>query len=181
MDAGLEINPSPVPESTSIYEWRGAIDALEKVLKDSNKLYLTQSFRFGEVIANEANDFLMRLKSSKPLIGSPHLSSTIEPVSNPNAILCRTNGGVVANVLSCLMRNQKVAVVGGVQKLIEFAKACGELIEGRRTAHPELAPFKSWREVLDWITEDPEDAGEIATMVRLVESYGVPRLIAIPI
>jgi predicted HAD superfamily Cof-like phosphohydrolase len=51
------------------------------------------------------------------------------------------------------------------------------LKRGVRTAHPELAPFLTWDDVKHWIESDPAEAGQIKTMVDLVDTYGAPRLI----
>ena len=139
--------------------------------------WLTQSFRFGPAIAEEANDLLRRLEAERLLVGSPAVNSRIRRIATPDAILCRTNGGVVTNVMASLNAGRKPAVVGGTKTLIDFAEACGELIDGRRTGHPDLAPFDSWEDVLGWVQEESADAAEIATMVRLVESYGDTQLI----
>jgi len=160
----------------AIYEWRGAINALQRVHVHETA-WLTQSFRFGEVIAGEANDLLDRLGAERTLVGLPAINSEIARIAAPDAILCRTNGGVVANVMTCLTRGRKPAVAGGTKALTDFAEACGQLIDGRRTGHHDLAPFASWDEVLGWVREESADAAEIGSMVRLVESYGVGPLV----
>jgi superfamily I DNA/RNA helicase len=54
--------------SQAIYGWRRATDALDAFGGDRYRL--TQSFRFGEVIADEANVWLELLKSDLRLVGS---------------------------------------------------------------------------------------------------------------
>jgi len=160
----------------AIYEWRGAVNALERVHVD-HTAWLTQSFRFGQAIANEANDLLGRLSAERLLVGSPTINSQIQRIAAPDAILCRTNGGVMANVMTCLAERRKPAVAGGTKTLIDFAEACGVLIDGGRTGHPDLAPFESWDDVLGWVRDESADAAEIGSMVRLVDSYGVAQLV----
>jgi len=36
----------------------------------------------------------------------------------------------------------------------------------------------NWGQVLAWVEDDPDDAAEVGTMVRLVEARGVPALVA---
>ena len=43
-----------------IYEWRGAVNAMQRI-RTANHCYLTMSFRFGEPIAQAANQILRRL------------------------------------------------------------------------------------------------------------------------
>jgi superfamily I DNA/RNA helicase len=160
----------------AIYEWRGAENALSKVKVDK-RLWLTQSFRFGEAIAAEANDVLEFLQAPVKVRGLTNLSSKVEKLEKPKAILCRTNAGVIQQVLEQLKKNRAVAVVGQVQELIEFAKACGQLQEGKRTGHHELAPFKSWKEAKEYVDRFPRETQEIKTMIELVSRFGVESLI----
>ena len=163
-------------KNQAIYEWRGAVNALDKVHVDK-KLWLTQSFRFGTKIAEEANYFLGKLDAEHTVEGLRSISSTVQPDSNPDAILCRTNGGVIRALMTALDERKKVAIIGRSDGLIDFAKACDDLKRGVRTAHPELAPFLTWDDVKHWIESDPAEAGQIKTMVDLVDTYGAPRLI----
>jgi hypothetical protein len=161
----------------AIYEWRGAKNALENVTA-MKTLWLTQSFRFGDAIADEANDILDFLDASVSVIGLPSISSSVAKVTNPRAILCRTNAGVIKHVMEELEKRRKVAVIGRTQELIDFAEACGQLQKGQRTGHPELAPFQSWFEVREYSDNYPEDAQELRSMVDLVDRFGVQPLIS---
>ena len=53
-----------------IYEWRGAVNAMEAIDTHSS-VQLTQSFRFGPEIAAEASRLLFQLGESIPLRGNP--------------------------------------------------------------------------------------------------------------
>lgn len=161
----------------AIYEWRGAKNALESVDFDRT-LWLTQSFRFGDAIADEANDILTFLKAPVKVVGFNSVKSSVAKLENPDAILCRTNAGVIQSVITELEKNRKVAVIGRTEELIDFSEACGELQRGRRTGHPELAPFESWAEVKDFAENYPEDAQEIKVMIDLVDKFGVTKLVA---
>jgi superfamily I DNA/RNA helicase len=160
----------------AIYEWRGARNALTMVNVDEH-LWLTQSFRFGSKIAEEANNFLARLQSPKYVRGFGQIKSSIAPCVSPDAILCRTNAGVIAALMAEQYRHRKVAIIGRTQDLIDFAEACGQLMQGERTGHPELAPFSTWESVVGFIEEFPEEAQEIKSMVELVESFGSQKLV----
>lgn len=164
-------------KNQAIYEWRGAVNAIDKVHVDK-KLWLTQSFRFGTKIAEEANYFLGKLNAEHTVEGLNSISSTVQPDANPDAILCRTNGGVIRALMNALDQRKKAAIIGRSDGLIDFAKACDDLKRGVRTGHPELAPFLTWDDVKHWIESDPTEASQIKTMVDLVDTYGAPRLIA---
>lgn len=160
----------------AIYEWRGAENALSKVKVDQS-LWLTQSFRFGEAIASEANDILGFLEAPVEVKGQSSIKSSVEKLSSPKAILCRTNAGVIQQVMNELGKNRKVAILGRTQELIDFAEACGQLQKGKKTSHYELAPFNSWAEVKIYVAKYPEETHEIKTMIDLVDRFGVSALI----
>lgn len=164
-------------KNQAIYEWRGAVNALDKVHVDKN-LWLTQSFRFGQKIADRANEFLTNLDSPHLVQGNSKLKSTLSRDDSADAILSRTNGSVIKSLMNCLDQNKKVAILGPTNYLIEFARACDELKNGHRTAHPDLAPFLSWADVKNWINADPIEAAQIKIWVDLVDTYGAMRLIS---
>lgn len=160
----------------AIYEWRGAENALSKVKVDQS-LWLTQSFRFGSAIASEANDILGFLEAPVEVKGQSSIKSSVEKVSSPKAILCRTNAGVIQQVMNELGKNRKVAILGRTQELIDFAEACGQLQKGKKTSHHELAPFSSWLEVKAYVSRYPEETHEIKIMIDLVDRFGVVALV----
>ena len=163
-------------EYQAIYEWRGAENALSKVRVDQH-LWLTQSFRFGDAIAEEANDILSFLEAPVRVKGYSGIDSAIKSLIKPKAILCRTNAGVIKHVMEELEKNRKVAIIGRTQELIEFAEACAQLQKGNRTGHRELAPFTSWNEVKQYVASYPEETHEIKLMIDLVDRFGVEALI----
>ena len=159
----------------SLYEWRGASNALSLAHVDQ-RLWLTQSFRFGNAIAEMANEFLRRLDAPKPLRGLATLDSKVGLIARPDAIMCRTNAAVFDALVDCRTRGRRAAVVGGVSELSGFASACEELQQGRRTNHPDLAPFETWAEVLEWIDANPEQSPDVAQKVNLVEKQGADQI-----
>lgn len=161
----------------AIYEWRGAKNALSMVHVDEH-LWLTQSFRFGPAIAAEANKYLKLLNSPKLVKGLGEIESDVRRLDSPDAILCRTNAGVMSAIMGEQSRNRSVSIIGRPEELIGFADACQKLISGGRTGHPELAPFLNWEGVRDFVDEYPDEAQEIRTMVKLVEGFGTQRLIS---
>jgi superfamily I DNA/RNA helicase len=88
-----------------IYEWRGAVNAMEQA-RTSHRCLLSQSFRFGPEIAAAATIVLRTPGAKEPLRGSPVIRSHIGRV-RPDAILARNNAGVIANVLRCLAQQQR--------------------------------------------------------------------------
>lgn len=153
----------------SIYEFRGAIDALKDWPADV-VLPLTQSWRFGPAVAAVGNQYLQLLGSDLVLEGNPALSSSLGSVQEPDAILTRTNVGAIGAVFAGFDAGKRVALVGGGRDIEEIARAARDLQQGRRTKHPELSGFGSWHEVREYADAD-EDAKSLQMFVRLVDRY----------
>ncbi|MEV5434444.1 UvrD-helicase domain-containing protein [Streptomyces sp. NPDC052682] len=152
----------------SIYEFRGAIDALKDWPADE-VLPLTQSWRFGPQVAAVGNTYLQLLGSDLVLEGNPALDTTLGPVEEPDAVLTRTNVGAIAAVFAGFEAGKRVALVGGGRDIEEIAKAARDLQRGRRTKHPELQAFDSWNEVREYA--ESEDDKSLQMFVRLVDRY----------
>ncbi|MEU6332011.1 UvrD-helicase domain-containing protein [Streptomyces sp. NPDC047049] len=153
----------------AIYGWRGARDVMTGF--EGHQLSLSQSFRFGPCLAHEANRWLTIVDAPIRLQGSPELVTDIGPLKDPDAILCRTNGGAIEAILHLLEAKRRVAFVGGGGALAALAKAASDLKEGRRTSHPELVLFKNWADLQEYVTYDP--AGhDLAPLVDVIDEYG---------
>jgi superfamily I DNA/RNA helicase len=160
----------------AIYGWRGAIDALER-WPAAQRLQLTQSWRFGQGIAAEANTWLAVLGSTLRLTGNPALESRIGSAPDAEAVLCRTNAEAVNEVMLAVQAGRRVALVGGASAIVNLARAAIQLKQGGGTDHPELFAFNSWRDVQDYAHRD--DGNDLRTFVRLVDEVGADRIIAV--
>ena len=110
-----------------IYAWRGAQDAMSRFHAE-HRLTLSQSFRFGQAVADEANKWLELLNAPLRLKGFDKIESEIVSLETPNAILCRTNAAVVAEALHAQQADKRVAIVGGTKEIKAFAEAAQELM-----------------------------------------------------
>jgi len=161
----------------AIYGWRGAVDAMANF--EGDRFQLTQSFRFGEAIAEEANVWLDLLDASLRIRGSDKPSSVHESkVAVPNAVLCRTNAGAIGEVIDMQNRGTTTAISGKGKstEMKNLALAAKSLIEEGWTRHPHFDTFKSWEEVQEYANED--DGADIAPLVKLVDQYTPERLIS---
>jgi superfamily I DNA/RNA helicase len=161
----------------SIYQWRGAIDAMSAFIPD-DYCYLTKSFRFGPPIAEWANKFLTLLGAEKPLVGFEGVDSIVGPIAEPRAILCRTNATVIAETLHEQEIGRSVYVQGGTGEIKAFAEAAQMLMAGQPAQHPELIGFENWDEVREYATAD-ESAKDLRTFVKLLDDYGVDKVLGI--
>lgn len=155
-----------------IYEWRGAVDALATLAgPGAEQAWLTQSFRFGQPIADVANVILDELGAELRLTGTDRVASHLAPLAAPDAVLCRSNAEAVHQVLNLQRMGLAPFMVGGSREIVEFTHAAVALMNGRTTNHAELACFGSWREVQDYVDQDPQ-GDELRTMVAMLDDYG---------
>lgn len=152
-----------------IYSWRGARDIMSGF--NGTHLTLSQSFRFGAALAAEANRWLAITRSPLRLTGHHATSTRLEEVAAPDAVLCRTNGGAMAEVLHHLESGRQVAMAGGGAALRSLAVAAQDLKAGKGTRHPELFLFKTWGELQDYAENDPAGA-DLQAWVDLVDELG---------
>lgn len=162
-----------------IYAWRGAEDAMNRFDAD-HRLVLSQSFRFGPAVAEEANKWLGILEAPLRLKGFDQINSSLGTLENPDVILCRTNAEAIAQAVVAQEEQQKkTGLVGGTTEIKRFAEAARDLQEERGTGHPELAAFKTWTQVQEYIAEESDSASDLKVFVNLIESYGVDKVIQI--
>lgn len=157
-----------------IYEWRGAVNAMEEITSP-HRVVLAQSFRFGPEIAAAASKVLRTLGASIPLRGSAAVQSQLARV-RPDAILSRGNAGVIGNLLYCLNRNVRCAVVGGTRTLQRLLEDVQQVQQGRPAQTPELLGFATWRDV---VTFSRQAEGEhLKGLVNLVQEHGAERMLS---
>jgi superfamily I DNA/RNA helicase len=162
-------------ENQSIYEWRGAINAMAGI-DTPHRLPLTKSFRFGSAIAEEANRILSLLPTELRLEGHEPVGSQLAILDNPDMVLCRTNAEAIARLLMAQVAGVKAGLVGGTTAVEKLAQAALDLSEGRETYHPELQAFSSWAQVQDYVKEEKE-ARDLEVLVRLVDTHGADALL----
>lgn len=159
-----------------IYGWNGAINALETADPTAPRTHLTESFRFGPAIADAANLALTHLGCDYPLIGRGGPSTVGQIVGHPDAILFRTNAKAVAEALLRLADGQKVALVGGADDVVKFARDAEKLKAGTKVYHPDLACFDNWGEVQDYVEHDA-NGSDLRLLVDLIDEFGADRII----
>lgn len=173
-----------------LYEWRGAINAMQQI-QQGETCYLTQSFRFGAVIANNANKLLNMLGNDKPLIGASPVNGDIAIYGtfpkDINAIVCRTNVGVVNSALDYASQypNKKIYIdiTGGQGEMIDTLKAIEDLSRfsddkpttGAYKTHPIIQYFDTFRQLEDYVQSFPSDLA-IAPIFNLWCSHGVEKV-----
>jgi hypothetical protein len=160
----------------AIYGWRGARDVMTGFA--GHQLALSHSFRFGPAIAGEANRWLTIADAPIRLTGSPQVSSSLlTSPGTPDAILCRTNGGAIAEILTLLADGRRVALAGRAEQLKSLAEAAQKLQAGNRTDHRDLVLFSTWGEVQDYVEWDP-DGRDLVAFVDVIDEHGADVVLA---
>lgn len=159
-------------ENQAIMGFTGAVSAMTDFAKvpGVKTLSLSQSFRFGQAVADSANEMLGLLGSAMKLRGFDQIPSRIEDLTSDQAaaVLCRTNAGTLQEIVDVQQSGKKAALVGGIDQIKNFVIAAIDLQERSKTNHPELMMFTSWDELKNYVDKDA-DGGDLATLVKIVE------------
>lgn len=165
-------------KNQAIYSWRGAIDSMDSFGGAATSL--TTSFRFGQPIADAANDWLELLGADLRVSGLPGKPASVwASERTPEAVLTRTNAGA----LSELVHSQTAGIPTGIagerkaKELRSLAAAAKNLQDKGWTAHPELSPFHTWMEVADFA--DSEDGEDLKPFVDIVDKFGAGQVVSI--
>lgn len=161
-------------DNQSIFMWRGAQNALRKMLIEK-MLRLTQSFRFGPEVADVGTQIIrcLRKESIPPLVGNPDRETHVVwdgRSEGPHTILCRTNMGLMEETLECVAGGQSVCVVGKLDEAINLLESAFYLSQGDmdRVKHPDILMAGDW----EGLEEASKDDNELALAVRRVKEYG---------
>lgn len=103
----------------AIYGFRGNVNVMD-LLPEAEQHYLTQSMRFGPLVANAATTLLTCLKGENHVIvGRAPMAARPDCIddSRPFAIISRTNAGVFAQAIQMLGQH-KIHFVGGLQSYL---------------------------------------------------------------
>lgn len=156
----------------AINRWMDAVDAMDEF--GGTHLSLSKSFRFGPLIADEANKWLTLLDAQLRITGHEPVGSTVGPLTPPmlpDAILTRSNAEAVAAAMRLQKSGHRVALVKGIgEQITALAKAAMELKETGSTSNPELCAFTSWGQVQEYVESD-HGGGDLAVFVKLIDEH----------
>lgn len=153
-----------------IYAWRGAVNALDKV-DVSHSLALTQSFRFGQGIADQANILLNFMGEPKRIKGNPDIKSSVQNIEHPDAIICRTNAQCIKEGIAYIAKNSKGNIlIPGLFKIKPLFDGVEKLMKGERPIG-ELSLFTNWSELVDY--SESNQGGDLSLLVKIVKEHGI--------
>jgi hypothetical protein len=137
-------------EYQAIYGWRGAVNALTQCRDQAGVvLTLTQSFRYGEAIAEVANEILsINPECDFELRGWPERNSTLGDVNGRHTVIARSNAVLVEKALRCIREGKTISVVGGIRDACDQIESIYWLREGEleftTTAKELYEVYKQW-------------------------------------
>ena len=150
----------------------GSIDYMSQAEKDI-ELPLTKSWRFGPEVAEVGNRFL-QLNNAPHRVEGGGSSAVVQDMQNPDAILVRSNGGMIGEILKEIDNGRAVGVPVGTKKdLLSLVNTASYLITGNyppKKMHDDLSAFKNWEEVIEE-AESGENA-KVSMIAKLVAQHG---------
>ena len=156
-----------------IYEWRGAVNAMEKI-QTGQTTYLTTSFRFGSEYANLASQVLRSLGEHKPVTGNRQVASKLAAAGRGATILARTNAATISAVITALDENQKPHLIGGNAELMDLLRGVQDLKSGQPSTVPDFFGFNTWQELVEF--SGSGEGEHLRTFVKLVVERGEKQL-----
>jgi cellulose biosynthesis protein BcsQ len=176
-------------ENQQIYGFRGTINAMAAIQGDT--YCLTQSFRFGDAIAEEANKVLKALNVQNLIKGYASIQSRVCPVNErlPYTFIARTNAELIKAIVSKRSAGKKIHFVGDVDKVLSLFESAYFLKKDQLSKMADFAMkrFDSWdkfvREaklsqdheylgIINFIYDYHDQAPKILKLIKALCSYG---------
>jgi len=168
----------------AIYQWRNAVDALQQVY--GQPFPMTQSFRFGPVIAEIANEVLSYKhdKPTHPLRGFDRLDSHLGHVDRKeqHARIYRTNRSLIREALVLHDRCIPFAIAGNNEDLRSMLESLYALKNGdmRNIRNSKIRWLRTW-DAAQAEAEKGGDAKDVAQAIKIVDEFDmrVPEILGI--
>jgi hypothetical protein len=167
-----------------IYRWRGAENALDKQIEQgATPMYLTNSFRFGPMIAGVANAILRLQGETRPLVGLGKMDAvrkSMDGIRGRYTVLNRTVSGVIMSAIDAVAAGKVIYWNGGIEAYnLSGLEDTYNLKNNRMTliADKRVKAFKTYDAYAEAAeaTEDPE----MLRMMRIIkDNSDIPRLLS---
>lgn len=162
----------------NIYEWRGSINAMVRIGSDVTQCLLSQSFRYGQAVADVAtrvlnNDVMIKgLPSINSVVGDYVVDRT-----KPYAVLCRTNAYLIDSAIIDLEAGKNVSIEIDVKDFVKVLESAKELFNGNSAGvkHEKVVPYTTWQDFV----EEGKSGGEIGRVASIVANNRADRMISI--
>ncbi len=168
-------------EFQAIYEWRGAINAFDTIAELGNgytDMYLTESFRFTQDIANTAEDLLSITGNTKSITGKADIANR-KVGKTTKAFLVRTNASILAMLIDAADKGEKVHVLADLKDLWSKVYHINSLTFGEKPKYPDmqLSQYPTIKEFNEAAKVIPE-LGRLKNVVSTLSTGGLHSNIA---
>ena len=159
-------------EHQSIYAFRGATNAMKRIVCPT--MQLSQSWRYGEVIADVAQFILS--KYDVQVRGNSAIASSLTDVRNLDTytMIFRTNSALFEEAEKLIETGKNVKVEINVADFVRQIKSAVSLHNKEKPFHDNIARFGSWAELMEFSKESVE----IQRLANMALRHDVEDLIA---
>lgn len=163
-----------------IYEFRGALNAMAQIT--APEYALTESFRFGPVVATLASRLLALLGENTPVRGQDAIGSigVDDPSLAPpvDAILCRKNVSAIWHLAAGVEAGHRPSIRMSAAEIVGYADGADALLAGRRAYKPAaFSLFETWKDVQSFARSAA--GADLLPIVRIVDELGTDYLRAL--
>ena len=153
----------------SIYQWRGAINAMDEF--NCKKLHLTKTFRFGKQTSAFANNVLKYCGARKKLVDNGESFIKFDK-PHYDCYIYRTNQGALECYLGLVSDGLRPHLNVNVDEIKQFVQHFFGLEKGWdiKRPHPLLTGFKSIKSVREYLADN--DDKDLAKFVSLCDKNG---------
>jgi tetrahydromethanopterin S-methyltransferase subunit G len=159
-------------EFQQIYQWRGSVNAMGKLPFVESKL--SQSFRFGQAIADLANVVLSQGDVKTNIRGWEQCESTVayhydqKSMEGCYTLLYRTNMMLVLDAVELISRGKRVNLEIDVSDFVKLLESGVELKMGnmKGVKHEEMLPYENWS---DFAKEVQGTGGELGRVYQIID------------
>lgn len=157
----------------SIYQWRGSVNAMDKL--SYMEMKLTKSFRFGKEVADIATQILKDKHTgvlSNVVNGFEKVDSTAQYGvylgDSPYTILYRSNAGLLSDAVFFIEQGKKLNIETDMTDFIKLLTSalCLFQYDLKGVKHESIIPFSSWYELK---TESTGNS-ELSRVAKIVEN-----------
>lgn len=167
-------------EFQQIYQWRGSVNAMGKL--PFVETFLTQSFRFGQAIADIANVVLSQNGVVTNIRGWEQCESSVayyrdqKEIEGCYTLLYRTNMNLVLDAVELISEGKKVNLEIDVSDFVKLLESAVELRMGnmKGVKHEEMLPYESW---MDFHREVQGTGGELGRVYQIIEGGDVYKVL----
>ncbi len=160
-----------------IYAFRGAVNAMQSL--ENAETRLSQSFRFGENIADLANKILFNvLDETIPLRGFEQINSSVGDVSDviADAFIYRTNAAALSNMVELVKIGREPRLEFDTTSLLKNIEDAKKVKNGVKVHDGSVFEgFSNWEEVIEYTEE--VSGNDLKPLVSLINTVGEAALI----